>query len=613
MGEEKKLPQTCEGCTCSGQEKQSINIEDCQEELLALQRRTQQLETTLASLKVDGTSKEKSSPNQGLRSRKWFGKETDPAMGSIYIERYLNYGMTREELTSGKPIIGTAQSGPDLMPCNRYHLELSKRIREGIRSAGKVSHLSSHSPHPRKLSTNNYLFGQKPCLTSLVEILYAYPLDGVMLLTGCDKITPACLMAAATVVKIPALCLNVGPMINGYVKIELAGSAMLAAGEMNRDQFIDYVSNAICGSLQHHGTASTINALKGALGMALPGSAAIPAPYRERAQCAYESDKQIVELLLTDRKPSDTMTQEAFDNAIVVNSAIVGSTNAIAKHMGVDLTVEDWDQVGFNIPLLLNMQPAGEYLGEEYFRAGGLPAVMTELRDAGKLHPNVLTCTGQSVADNDRRIICEYKDPILVNAELRHLWRTLFNSAIMETCVISDELRNKFLQNPDDPDAFGGPVVVFDGPKDYHQRIEDESTPVDDRTLLIIRRTGPLGYPGAAEVVNMHPPGRLLKQGDGRQSGTSGSPSILNASPEAAAGRNIALLRDVDILMSAEELKKRKEILESMGGYHGPESHTPWQKLFRKETDQLNEGMVLREADKYQRVAQKWLEPRHNH
>lgn len=394
------------------------------------------------------------------------------------------------------------------------------------------------------------------------------------------------------------------------------------------------------------GTASTMNALAEALGMALPGSAAIPAPYRERAQCAYETGQQIVEMVFADRKPSDIMTREAFENAIVVNTAIGGSTNApihinaIAKHMGVSITVEDWDRIGFHIPLLLNMQPAGEVLGEEYFRAGGLPAIMAELLDAGKLNPDVLTCNGRTVAENvrgkyswDRRTIREFRNPILENAGFRHVQGNLFDSAIMKTCVISAEFRKKFLENPEDPDAFEGAVVVFDGPEDYHQRIESDSTPVDDKTILIMRGAGPLGYPGAAEVVNMHPPGRLLREGvhslpcigDGRQSGTSGSPSILNASPEAAAGGNLALLKDgdrirvdlkkrrVDILISEEELQRRRVALESQGGYAMPESQTPWQELFRRETDQLSEGMVLREAVKYQRIAQRWPEPRHNH
>jgi dihydroxy-acid dehydratase len=394
------------------------------------------------------------------------------------------------------------------------------------------------------------------------------------------------------------------------------------------------------------GTASTMNALAEALGMALPGSAAIPAPYRERAQCAYQTGLRIVEMVESDRKPSDIMTREAFENVIVVNTAIGGSTNApihinaIAKHMGVDISLDDWDQLGFHIPLLLNMQPAGEYLGEEYYRAGGLPAIMAELLDAGKLHPDVLTCNGRTVTENvkgqhtwDRRVIKPYDEPIMRDAGFVHLHGSLFNSAIMKTCVISEQFRQAFLENPEDPNAFEGAVVVFDGPEDYHSRLEDPSTPIDDKSILVMRGTGPLGYPGAAEVVNMHPPGHLLRQGvkslpcigDGRQSGTSGSPSILNASPEAAAGGNLALLRTadrlrvdlnkrrVDILLSEEELDKRRASLEATGGYSVPESQTPWQELFRKETSQLNEGMVLREAVKYQRLAQRGEIPRHNH
>lgn len=394
------------------------------------------------------------------------------------------------------------------------------------------------------------------------------------------------------------------------------------------------------------GTASTMNALAEALGMALPGSSAIPAPYRERAQCAYDTGKQIVEMIHSDRKPSDIMTRQAFENAIVMNSAIGGSTNApihlnaIAKHMGIDVTIEDWDKFGFHIPLLLNMQPAGEFLGEEFFRAGGVPAVMAELLSAGKLHPHMLTCNGLTVDDNfngkhswNRQVIREYGDPILENAGFRHLEGSLFNSAIMKTCVISSMFRRRYLENPKDPNAFEGAVVVFDGPEDYLRRIEDTSTPIDDTTILIMRGAGPLGYPGAAEVVNMQPPSYLLRKGirslpcigDGRQSGTSSSPSILNASPEAAAGGNLALLRDgdniridlnsrrVDILVSDEELKRRRVELDANGGYAIPESQTPWQELFRRETDQLSEAMVLREAVKYQRVAQRWPQPRHNH
>lgn len=387
-----------------------------------------------------------------------------------------------------------------------------------------------------------------------------------------------------------------------------------------------------------------MNALAEALGMALPGSAAIPAPYRERAQCAYKTGLQIVEMVHSDRKPSDIMTREAFENVIAANTAIGGSTNApihvnaIAKHIGVDISLDDWDHVGFHIPLLLNMQPAGEFLGEEYYRAGGLPAIMAELLDAGKLHSNILTCNGHTVSENvkgqhtwDRRVIKAYSEPLMSDAGFLHLQGSLFQSAIMKTCVISEQFRQAFLENPKDPNAFEGAVVVFDGPEDYHNRLEETS--IDDKSILVMRGAGPLGYPGAAEVVNMHPPGHLLRQGvkslpcigDGRQSGTSGSPSILNASPEAAAGGNLALIRDgdrlrvdlnrrrVDILVSNEELNKRGAELEGAGGYNMPESQTPWQELFRKETSQLNEGMVLREAVKYQQLAQRPEVPRHNH
>lgn len=394
------------------------------------------------------------------------------------------------------------------------------------------------------------------------------------------------------------------------------------------------------------GTASTMNALAEALGMALPGSAAIPAPYRQRAQCAHDTGLRIVEMVHFDRKPSDVMTREAFENVIVVNTAIGGSTNApihinaIAKHMGVEVSLDDWDDLGYHVPLLLNMQPAGEFLGEEYYRAGGLPAIMAELLDAGKLNAAPLTCNGRTVAENvggkhswDRRVIRAYGEPLIGDAGFLHLRGSLFESAIMKTCVISADFRKRFLQNPADPNAFEGAVVVFDGPEDYNDRLEDESIAIDDKSILVMRGAGPLGYPGAAEVVNMHPPGRLLRQGvsslpcigDGRQSGTSGSPSILNASPEAAAGGNLALLRDgdrirvdltqrrVDILVPEEELARRRNRLEGIGGYRVPESQTPWQEFFRREVDQLSEGMVFRDAVKYQQLAQRWGEPRHNH
>lgn len=445
-------------------------------------------------------------------------------------------------------------------------------------------------------------------------------------------------------------------MVNGYVKEKHAGSGMVtwkaremfASGEINSEEFVDYVSRGApsVGHCNTMGTASTMNALAEALGMALPGSAAIPAPYRERGQCAYETGEQIVEMVHADRKPSDIMTREAFENVIVTNTAIGGSTNApihinaMAKHIGVDVSLDDWDSLGFNIPLLLNMQPAGEYLGEEYYRSGGLPAIMAELLENGKLNPNALTCNGKTIEANvkgkqswNRKVIYAYKEPLLPDAGFVHLKGTLFDSAIMKTCVISPQFRKTFLENPSDPNAFEGAVAVFDGPEDYHSRLDDPETKIDKTTILVMRGTGPLGYPGAAEVVNMHPPGRLLQEGikslpcigDGRQSGTSDSPSILNASPEAAAGGNLALLKDgdrlrvdlnrrrVDILIDAAELERRRKDLEDRGGYSGPKSHTPWQEIFRRETDQLSEGMVLRDAVKYQRVAQVVDEPRHNH
>ncbi|KAL3495729.1 dihydroxy-acid/6-phosphogluconate dehydratase [Aspergillus germanicus] len=642
----------CDGCACSsGGNQGMVNIEDLDKELEALRKRTIELERARASAKSTT-----SLPNsrRKLRSTNWFNSG-DPGMTALYIERYLNYGITREELMAGRPIIGIAQTGSDLSPCNRYHLELVKRVREGIRTAGGIAFEFPTHPIQETSRRPTACIDRNLSYLGLVEVLHGYPLDGVVLLTGCDKTTPACLMAAATM-NIPAICMNVGPMINGYLKNELAGSGMVvwtgremyAAGEINEEGLVDYISRGApsVGHCNTMGTASTMNALAEALGMALPGSAAIPAPYRERAQCAYQTGLRIVEMVESDRKPSDIMTREAFENVIVVNTAIGGSTNApihinaIAKHMGVDISLDDWDQLGFHIPLLLNMQPAGEFLGEEYYRAGGLPSIMAELLDAGKLHPDVLTCNGRTVTENvkgqhtwDRRVIKPYDEPIMRDAGFVHLHGSLFNSAIMKTCVISEQFRQAFLENPEDPNAFEGAVVVFDGPEDYHSRLEDPSTPIDDKSILVMRGTGPLGYPGAAEVVNMHPPGHLLRQGvkslpcigDGRQSGTSGSPSILNASPEAAAGGNLSLLqtgdrlrvdlnkRRVDILLSEDELDKRRASLEATGGYSVPESQTPWQELFRKETSQLNEGMVLREAVKYQRLAQRGEIPRHNH
>ncbi|HEX2556024.1 MAG TPA: IlvD/Edd family dehydratase [Microvirga sp.] len=593
-------------------------------------------------------------PDQ-LRSRLWFDNPDNPGMTALYLERYLNFGLTAKELQGRKPIIGIAQTGSDLSPCNRHHLDLAKRVREGITAAGGVAFEFPCHPIQETGKRPTACLDRNLAYLSLVEVLYGYPLDGVVLLTGCDKTTPALLMAAATV-NIPAISLNVGPMLNGWHQGERTGSGTIvwkarerhAAGDIDYQQFIDIVGSSApsVGHCNTMGTASTMNALAEALGMSLPGSGAIPAPYRERGQMAYESGRRIVDMVWEDLKPSDIMTREAFENVIVANAAIGGSTNApvhinaIAKHIGVPLTNDDWEKVGFEIPLLVNMQPAGEYLGEEYFRAGGLPAVLAELMHAGKLRENAVTCNGRTIGENcrgkhswDRDVIRPYDQPLREKAGFLHLKGTLFDSAIMKTSVISEEFQQRYLNNPDDPNAFEGPVVVFEGPEDYHHRIDDPSLGIDEHTILIMRGAGPIGYPGAAEVVNMQPPGELIKRGvlslpcigDGRQSGTSGTPSILNASPEAAAGGGLALLqtgdriridlnkRTADILLPPEELQRRRADLEARGGFPFPASQTPWQEIQRSMVDQLSEGMTLKPAVKYQRVAQTFGVPRDNH
>jgi dihydroxy-acid dehydratase len=593
-------------------------------------------------------------PDQ-LRSRLWFDNPDNPGMTALYLERYLNFGLTSKELQGKKPIIGIAQTGSDLSPCNRHHLELAKRVRDGITAAGGIPFEFPCHPIQETGKRPTACLDRNLAYLSLVEVLYGYPLDGVVLLTGCDKTMPACIMAAATV-NIPAISLNVGPMLNGWHHGERTGSGTIvwkarerhAAGDIDYQQFIDIVGSSApsVGHCNTMGTASTMNALAEALGMSLPGSAAVPAPYRERGQMAYETGLRIVDMVWEDLKPSDIMTREAFENAIVANAAIGGSTNApihinaIAKHIGVPLDCDDWERIGFEIPLLVNVQPAGEYLGEEYFRAGGLPAVLAELIGAGKIHENALTCTGTTIGENckgkftwDRDVIRSYDNPLKEKAGFLNLKGTLFDSAIMKTSVISPEFQERYLNNPEDPNAFEGPVVVFDGPEDYHHRIDDPSLDIDEHTILIMRGAGPIGYPGAAEVVNMQPPGALIKRGvlslpcigDGRQSGTSGTPSILNASPEAAVGGGLALLqtgdrirvdlnkRSADILLAPEELEKRRADLEAKGGYAYPASQTPWQEIQRSMVDQLSEGMTLKPAVKYQKVAQTFGVPRDNH
>ncbi|MGX9981425.1 IlvD/Edd family dehydratase [Methylobacterium fujisawaense] len=590
-----------------------------------------------------------------LRSKAWFDNPHNPGMTALYLERYLNYGLTPEELRSGKPLIGIAQTGSDLSPCNRHHLELAKRVREGITAAGGVAFEFPCHPIQETGKRPTASLDRNLAYLSLVEVLYGYPLDGVVLLTGCDKTMPACLMAAATV-NIPAISLNVGPMLNGYFHKELTGSGTIvwkarerhAAGDIDFQQFMDIVGSSApsTGHCNTMGTASTMNALAEALGLALPGSAAIPAPYRERGQAAYATGQRIVEMVWEDLKPSDILTRQAFENAIVANAAIGGSTNApihinaIAKHIGVPLTCDDWERVGFEIPLLVDMQPAGRWLGEEYFRAGGLPAVFAELIDAGKVHEGALTCNGRTVGENyrgrhswNRDVIRAYGAPLMERAGFLNLKGTLFDSAIMKTCVISEEFAARYLRNPNDPMAFEGRVIVFDGPEDYHTRIDDPALDIDENTILIMRGAGPIGYPGAAEVVNMQPPGSLIRRGvtalpcigDGRQSGTSGTPAILNASPEAAAGGGLALLqtgdriridlnrRSADILLPAEDLARRRADLEARGGYPYPATQTPWQEIYRDQVDQLDQGMVLKGAVKFQKVAQVSGVPRDNH
>ncbi len=593
-------------------------------------------------------------PQRRLRSQLWFDNPDNPGMTALYLERYLNYGLTRAELTSGKPIIGIAQTGSDLSPCNRHHLQLAERVREGIRTAGGLAMEFPMHPIQETGKRPTAALDRNLAYLGLVEVLFGYPLDGVVLMTGCDKTTPACLMAAATV-NTPAIVLSGGPMLNGWHEGKRAGSGTVlwqarqdvAAGKIDYNEFIDIACSSApsIGHCNTMGTASTMNAMAEALGMSLPGCAAIPAPYRERARIAYETGVRAVEIVREDLKPSDILTRAAFENAIVACSAIGGSTNApihlcaIARHVGVPLEIGDWETVGYDVPLLVNMQPAGEYLGEEYFRAGGLPAVMHELLKAGRLHGDALTINGKTYAENvarseitDGDVIRPYDKPLKPHAGFKVLRGNLFDSAIMKTSVISDEFRNRYLCNPKDPNAFEGRAVVFDGPVDYHHRIEDPALGIDEHTILFMRGAGPIGYPGSAEVVNMQPPAALIKKGvtslacigDGRQSGTSGSPSILNASPEAAAGGGLALLKtgdrvridlnkgSADILLPAAELAERAAALKRNGGYRYPESETPWQEIQRAMVDQLGSGMVLEPAVKYQRVAQKYV-PRDNH
>jgi dihydroxy-acid dehydratase len=576
-----------------------------------------------------------------LRSRAWFDNPDNIDMTALYLERYLNFGLSLEELRSGRPIIGIAQTGSDLSPCNRHHLVLAERIREGIREMGGIA--LEFPVHPIQETGKRPTAGLDRNLAylGLVEALYGYPIDGVVLTTGCDKTTPALLMAAATV-NIPAIALSVGPMLNGWHKGERTGSGtivwharqLLAAGKIDDEGFIKLVASSApsTGYCNTMGTATTMNSLAEALGMMLPGSAAIPAPYRDRQEAAYRTGKRIVEMVAED--------------AIVVNSAIGGSTNApihlaaIARHAGVELPLKDWEAVGHKVPLLVNLQPAGEYLGEDYYHAGGVPAVVGQLIGQGLIREGAMTVNGRTMGENcrdaaieDEKVIRPFAQPIKEEAGFLVLSGNLFDAAIMKTSVISDEFRQRYLSNPNDPNAFEGPAVVFDGPEDYHARIDDPAVGITADTLMFMRGAGPIGYPGAAEVVNMRPPAYLITEGisalpcigDGRQSGTSGSPSILNASPEAAATGGLALLRTgdrvrmdlnagmVNVLISDEELSARRSALLAEGGYPYPASQTPWQEIQRALVGQLDSGAILEGAEKYQRIAQTKGLPRDNH
>lgn len=587
-------------------------------------------------------------PAKRFRSRDWFDAPGHIDMAALYLERFMNYGLTPEELRSGRPIIGIAQTGNDLNPCNRIHLELAKRVRDGIRDAGGIAMEFPVHPIFENCRRPTAALDRNLAYMTLVEILYGYPIDAVVLTTGCDKTTPSGIMAACTM-DIPAIVLSGGPMLDGWHEGELVGSGTviwrcrrkLAAGEITEDEFLEAAcaSAPSAGHCNTMGTASTMNAVAEVLGLSLPGCAAIPAPYRERAQIAFETGRRIVEMAYEDLTPSRILTRASFLNAIAAVAAIGGSTNAqphivaMARHAGIDITPADWS-AAYDIPLLLNMQPAGKYLGERFHRAGGVPAILCELLRAAKIDGRAMTVTGKSLATNiegrgtsDREMVRPYESPLMPRAGFLVLKGNLFDFAIMKTSVISDEFRARYLSVPGREGVFEGKAVVFDGSDDYHARINDPALGIDERTILVIRGSGPIGWPGSAEVVNMQPPDALLKRGikslptigDGRQSGTSDSPSILNASPESAAGGGLAWLRTGDtiridlnagtcdmLVEDAEIARRRREAPPPI-----TESATPWQEIYRACVGQLSTGAVMEPALKFARLSKKT--PRHNH
>ena len=586
-----------------------------------------------------------------LRSQLWFDNPKDPAMTALYLERYLNYGLTRKELQSGNPIIGIAQSGSDLVPCNRHFQQLSSRIKDGIIKAGGIPMEFPTHPLQETGKRPTAALDRNLSYLGLVEVLYGYPIDGVVLTTGCDKTTPAALMAAATV-NIPSIVLSGGPMLDGYYKGKLVGSGsviwdarkLLGKGEINYEQFMDMVASSApsIGHCNTMGTASSMNSIAEALGMSLTGCAIIPAPYREREQISYETGKRIVEMVFEDLTPSKIMTKKAFENAIVVASAIGASSNcpphlsAIAKHMGVKINLKAWQRLGQDIPLLVNCKPAGKHLMESFYKAGGIPAVMQELVKQKKLHTSVKTVSGKTLGENlkikinlDSDVIKSFSDPVVENAGFIVMRSNFFNSAVMKTSVISEEFRERYLSNPKHPNAFDAKAVVFEGPEDYHHRINSSKLKIDENSILIIRGCGPVGYPGSAEVVNMQPPDRLLKQGinalptlgDGRQSGTSESPSILNVSPESAIGGDLSIVKTgdklridlnkkrVDLLISPTEFKKRRKEKK----IPKLKNQTPWQEISRKTVGQLEDGACMNLSGVYLDIVNKKGPPRNSH
>lgn len=591
-------------------------------------------------------------PKRPLRSQQWFDDPSHADMTALYVERYMNYGLTRDELQSGRPIIGIAQTGSDLTPCNRHHLELAQRVKAGIRDAGgipmefPVHPIAEQSRRPTAALDRNLAY------LGLVEILHGYPLDGVVLTTGCDKTTPACLMAAATT-DMPAIVLSGGPMLDGHHKGQLIGSGtvlwharnLMAAGAIDYEGFMEMTTAASpsVGHCNTMGTALSMNALAEALGMSLPGCASIPAPYRERGQMAYATGRRICELVMQDVRPSSIMTREAFENAIAVASALGASSNcpphliAIARHMGIELSLDDWQRIGENVPLLVNCMPAGKYLGEGFHRAGGVPAVMHELRRAGRLHEECATVSGKTIgevvrdaATSNREVILPFDAPLKHNAGFIVLSGNFFDSAIMKMSVVGEAFRKTYLAEPGKENSFEARAIVFEGPEDYHARIDDPALDIDERCILVIRGAGTVGYPGSAEVVNMAPPAALIRKGidslpclgDGRQSGTSASPSILNMSPEAAVGGGLALLqtndwlrvdlnqRRVDLLVDDDEVARRRAAWKP----NIPASQTPWQELYRQLVGQLSTGGCLEPATLHMRViAREGGMPRHSH